>query len=91
MKPGTIISGDRQLSRERLFERAGRASSGFDALGVRAGDAVAIMLRNDFPFFEATFAAGRLGAHASWPCATLDATSSGMVSRISEAAHPTAT
>ena len=33
-------------------------------VGVGAGDAVAIMLRNDFPFFEATFGAGRLGAHA---------------------------
>ncbi|MDP6978993.1 MAG: acyl-CoA synthetase [Myxococcota bacterium] len=64
MKPGAIISGERVLSREDLFRRASQASSGFDSLGVGAGDAVAIMLRNDFPFFEATFAAGRLGAHA---------------------------
>jgi long-chain acyl-CoA synthetase len=64
MTAGTIVSGDRVLPRERLFERASRASTGFDALGVAAGDAVAIMLRNDFPFFEATFGAGRLGAHA---------------------------
>ncbi len=64
MKPGSIISGDRVLSRERLFERASRAASGFDSLGVGMGDAVAIMLRNDFPFFEVTFAVGRLGAHA---------------------------
>jgi long-chain acyl-CoA synthetase len=62
--PGSILSGERVLSREQLFERAGRASTGFDSLGVGSGDAVAIMLRNDFPFFEATFAAGRLGAHA---------------------------
>ena len=64
MKPGTLVSGDRELPRERLFERASRASTGFDALGIGVGDAVAIMLRNDFPFLEATFAAGRLGAHA---------------------------
>ena len=64
MTPGCIISRERVLSRELLFERASRASTGFDSLGVRAGDAVAIMLRNDFPFFEATFAVGRLGAHA---------------------------
>ncbi|MCP4004366.1 MAG: AMP-binding protein [bacterium] len=64
MTPGSIISGERILTRERLFKRAGQASSGFNSLGIGAGDAVAIMLRNDFPFFEATFAAGRLGAHA---------------------------
>ena len=64
MEAGMLISGERQRSRVELFERAGRASAGFDSLGVGAGDCVAIMLRNDFPFFEATFAAGRLGAHA---------------------------
>jgi len=64
VRPGSIVSGDRVLTRERLFQRASQASTGFDSLGVGAGDAVAIMLRNDFPFFEATFAAGRLGAHA---------------------------
>ncbi len=64
MTSGSILSGDRVLSRERLFERASRASTGFNSLGVGAGDAIAIMLRNDFPFLEATFAAGRLGAHA---------------------------
>ncbi len=64
MKPGSIVSGERILSREDMFGRASQASTGFDTLGVGSGDAVAIMLRNDFPFFEATFAAGRLGAHA---------------------------
>ena len=64
MKPGSIVSGERVRTREQLFERASRASTGFDTLGVGAGDAVAIMLRNDFPFFETTFAVGRLGAHA---------------------------
>ena len=64
MTAGVILSGKRRLSREDLFERAGRAASGFASLGIGAGDAVALMLRNDFPFFEATFAVGRLGAHA---------------------------
>jgi long-chain acyl-CoA synthetase len=64
MTAGVIVSGKRRLSREDLFERAGRAASGFASLGIGAGDAVALMLRNDFPFFEATFAVGRLGAHA---------------------------
>jgi len=64
MQKGLIISGDRQRTREEIFERANRASTGFDALGIGPGDSVALMLRNDFPFLEATFAVGRLGAHA---------------------------
>jgi long-chain acyl-CoA synthetase len=64
MQKGLIISGDRQRTREEIFARANRASTGFDAIGIGAGDSVALMLRNDFPFLEATFAVGRLGAHA---------------------------
>jgi len=63
MTRGLLISGDRQRTREELFARASRASTGFDAIGVGPGDSVALMLRNDFPFLEATFAVGRLGAH----------------------------
>jgi long-chain acyl-CoA synthetase len=60
---GRIISGDREVSREAIFERAARAASGFAALGVGNGDAIAVVLRNDFPFFEASYAAQRLGAY----------------------------
>jgi long-chain acyl-CoA synthetase len=60
---GRIISGDREISREAIMERSARAASGFAALGVKAGDAVAVILRNDFPFFEASYAAQRLGAY----------------------------
>jgi long-chain acyl-CoA synthetase len=60
---GRVISGEREVSREAIFERAGRAASGFAALGVGAGDAIAVVLRNDFPFFEASYAAQRLGAY----------------------------
>ena len=64
MTKGLIISGDRERTREELFARAGRLSTGFDDLGIGPGDSVALMLRNDFPFFEVTVAVGRLGAHA---------------------------
>jgi len=60
---GRVISGDREVPREIIMERAGRAASGFTALGVAAGDAIAVVLRNDFPFFEASYAAQRLGAY----------------------------
>ncbi len=60
---GRIISGDREISRQAIMERAGKAASGFAAFGVAAGDAIAVVLRNDFPFFEASYAAQRLGAY----------------------------
>lgn len=46
---GRVISGEREVSRETIM---GRAASGFAALGVGAGDAISVVLRNDFPFFE---------------------------------------
>jgi long-chain acyl-CoA synthetase len=61
---GTIFSGARRLSREDLIDRAARAASGFDALGIAENDAIALMLRNDFTFFEAAFGAAHLGAYA---------------------------
>jgi acyl-CoA synthetase (AMP-forming)/AMP-acid ligase II len=47
-----------------LFERAARAASGFDAVGVGEDDAVALVLRNDFAFFEAAMGASLVGAYA---------------------------
>ena len=58
-----IISGDRTLSHADLQARAERAAAGFAALGIGRGDAVAIMLRNDFAFFEASAAIGQLGGY----------------------------
>ena len=48
-----IVSGARELRQSTLFERAARAASGFDALGIGENDAVALVLRNDFAFFGA--------------------------------------
>jgi long-chain acyl-CoA synthetase len=58
-----VISGARELSSAVIGERALRAAGALAALGVKAGDAIALMLRNDFPVFEASFAAQRLGAY----------------------------
>ena len=43
---------DRQLSRDELVERARCAASGFLALGASEQRPVALVLRNDFAFFE---------------------------------------
>lgn len=60
---GRIISGDREVSLDTVHGRALQAANGLGQLGVRAGDAFAILLRNDIPFVEAALAANRLGAH----------------------------
>jgi len=61
---GTLLMGRRTLDTSRLEERIARAMTGFTVLGVREGDAVALLMRNDIPFVEASVAVGRLGAYA---------------------------
>jgi long-chain acyl-CoA synthetase len=60
---GEIVSGARRLTTAELNERAARAASGLASLGVGEGDIVALFLRNDLAFFEASTAAGLLGAY----------------------------
>lgn len=52
------------VARAEVMQRARRAARGLDSLGVREGDCVALLLRNDFPFFEAQQAAALVGAYA---------------------------
>ena len=61
---GLFLSGTRTLSGQELFERGGRAAVGLASLGVGEGGAVAMLLRNDFPFIEATIATQALNAFA---------------------------
>jgi long-chain acyl-CoA synthetase len=61
--PGRILCGDRELALPDMLDRAHRAARGLQALGIGHDDAIAVLLRNDFPFFEAAYAANRLGAH----------------------------
>jgi len=54
--------GSRTLTREALSERARRAASGLQALGAGPERAVALVLRNDLAFFEASVACRLAGA-----------------------------
>ena len=66
-----VVVGNRSVSTADLQLHALRAASGFAVLGVQAGDAVALLMRNDIPFLEATIAAGAVGAYAvpvNWHC-----------------------
>ncbi len=59
-----IISGERRMTHSEMRERAARAATGFEGCGVAEGDAVALVLRNDFAFFEAALGAALVGAYA---------------------------
>ena len=61
---GRVVSGTREISLEALIEHAASAAIGLGEIGVGAGDAIGLVLRNDFAFFEASFAAQRLGAYS---------------------------
>jgi long-chain acyl-CoA synthetase len=62
----SLICGESVLSSDRLNERALRAVSALDRLGLRDGDVVAVMLRNDLACFEMLLAA-RLGGFLACP------------------------
>ncbi len=58
-----VISGDRRRSHAELAERAARIAGGLQALGVKQGDSVCVLMRNDIAFIEAAYAAMQLGAY----------------------------
>jgi len=58
-----IWSGNRDLTTDALLENAARAATGLARLGIGKGDTIAVYLRNDFAFLEASLAAGMLGAY----------------------------
>src|SRR6202521_5852914 len=59
-----VISGQRRRGHAEVAERADRIAGGLQKLGVRQGDSVCILMRNDIAFVEAAYAAMRLGAYA---------------------------
>lgn len=61
----TLISGDRTLEPIAFEREVERAATSMLASGIGAGDAVAILLRNDFAFFVASLAARWIGAFAT--------------------------
>src|SRR5712671_1150001 len=63
MSTDRIFLDERSTDRDEVLANAARAASGLDAIGVREGDAVALLLRNDLAFIEATQACALLGAY----------------------------
>jgi long-chain acyl-CoA synthetase len=59
-----VRCGARFTTYPDMFARAARATSGLHRLGIRAGDRVALLLRNSIEFLEASIATVPLGASA---------------------------
>src|SRR6202022_2201597 len=59
-----IISGGRKRNHAEVADRAARIAGGLQKLGVKQGDSVCLLMRNDIAFIEAAYAAMRLGAYA---------------------------
>lgn len=59
-----VIIGDRVCHREEVLERAARLASAMIGTGVKQGDAVALLLRNDFAVLESNLAVRKLDAYS---------------------------
>jgi long-chain acyl-CoA synthetase len=59
-----IYLDGRGVPREQVLRAGRQAAAGFEQIGVREGDIVALLLRNDFAFFEVQQAAAAVGAYA---------------------------
>jgi long-chain acyl-CoA synthetase len=59
-----IISGSRTHRFDDVEQRVMLMAGGLHALGVRAGDCVCILMRNDIAFIEASYAVMTLGGYA---------------------------
>ena len=59
-----IISGGRIRTRDEVNDRSRLIAGGLAALGVKQGDSVGILMRNDIAFLEAAYAVMTLGAYA---------------------------
>jgi long-chain acyl-CoA synthetase len=58
-----IISGQQRRGHAEVADRTDRIAGGLQRLGVKPGDSVCILMRNDIAFMEAAYAAMRLGAY----------------------------
>ena len=59
-----IYLDERAESRNEVVQRGSRAATGFAKMGILEGDTVALLLRNDFAFFEVLQATNAIGAYA---------------------------
>ncbi|MGJ4932387.1 acyl-CoA synthetase [Bradyrhizobium sp. HKCCYLS2038] len=59
-----IVCGRERRTHEEISFRVARLAGGLSRLGVKQGDSVCILMRNDISFLEVSYATMRLGAYA---------------------------
>lgn len=63
MHDSTIVIGEHHVARQTLLDHGSRAATVLEEVGVREGDAIALLIRNDPCYFEILHAASLLGAY----------------------------
>lgn len=63
MPDKTVTIGTHRVARQALLDQGSRAATALEAIGVREGDAIALLIRNDVCYFEVLHAAALLGAY----------------------------
>src|SRR5262249_59468546 len=58
-----IVSGERRRTHAEIAARVSRIAGGLNRLGVRQGNCVCMLMRNDIAFIESAYAAMQLGAY----------------------------
>jgi long-chain acyl-CoA synthetase len=58
-----VMIGPHRVARQVLLDQGCRAAAALDGIGVRDGDAIALLIRNDVCYFEVLHAAALLGAY----------------------------
>ncbi|CAG2153437.1 acyl-CoA synthetase [Cupriavidus numazuensis] len=64
MNQAMIYLDGRGIPRDDVLLQSLRAATGFDQMGIQEGETVALLLRNDFAFFEVQHAAAAIGAYS---------------------------
>jgi long-chain acyl-CoA synthetase len=59
-----FVSGERHLTRTAFEARVAKGAAALAGLGAGPGTSVALLMRNDFAYLEASLAAQRIGAYA---------------------------
>jgi long-chain acyl-CoA synthetase len=58
-----VVIGTQRVAQQALLDQGSRAATALDRIGVREGDAIALLIRNDVCYFEVLQAAALLGAY----------------------------
>lgn len=58
-----VLAGDRVISYAQLLKNGRQGASALSSIGLHEGDAIALLMRNDFAFLEAMHAAALLGVY----------------------------